>query len=243
MFLDEPHPQFEVKLDALVEVTPRTPPPPETTPAWREVASSAFAGGADGYEAAEFLFDGPMVSSSPDVTAYIAGSFQGNEPILAALIDLNARMRKDFTFKAGATTVNTPVRTVLAQRAGVCQDFAHLVIAGLRGIGLPARYVSGYVRTRPAPGQPRRRGADQSHAWVACWMGAELGWIGIDPTNNLIVNDEHVVLGWGRDFSDVSPLRGVILGGGSHRVEVGVDLEPADPADVAEAEAKAQDAR
>ncbi len=241
MFLDEPHPEFEVRLDALVEVATRTPPAPEDTPPWREVAAAAFAGGADGYEAAEFLFDGPMVGTSPDVTAYVAGSFRSNEPLLAGLIDLNARMRKDFTFRAGATTVNTPVRTVLTQRAGVCQDFAHLVIAGLRGLGLPARYVSGYVRTRPAPGQPRRRGADQSHAWVGCWMGAGLGWIDIDPTNNLVVNDEHVVLGWGRDFSDVSPLRGVILGGGSHTVEVGVDLEPADAADIASARAATVD--
>jgi transglutaminase-like putative cysteine protease len=116
---------------------------------------------------------------------------------------------------------------VLAQRAGVCQDFSHLMIAGLRALGLPARYVSGYIRTRPPPGGVKRRGADQSHAWVGCWLGPEFGWIDLDPTNDLIVQDEHVVLAWGRDYGDVSPVRGVILGGGKHTLEVCVDLEAA----------------
>jgi transglutaminase-like putative cysteine protease len=102
------------------------------------------------------------------------------------------------------------------------------MIAGLRGLGLPARYVSGYLRTRPPPGQPARRGADQSHAWVGCWLGPDHGWVDLDPTNNLVVCDEHVVLGWGRDYGDVSPVRGVLLGGGKHTVEVGVDLIPED---------------
>jgi transglutaminase-like putative cysteine protease len=115
---------------------------------------------------------------------------------------------------------------VLAQRAGVCQDFAHLMIAGLRSLGLPARYTSGYIRTYPAPGRPRRVGADVSHAWVGAWLGETHGWVDLDPTNNLIVREEHVVLGWGREFGDVSPLRGIILGGGDHSLSVSVDLEP-----------------
>jgi transglutaminase-like putative cysteine protease len=115
---------------------------------------------------------------------------------------------------------------VLAQRAGVCQDFSHLMISALRALGLPARYVSGYLRTRPPPGQVARRGADQSHAWVGSWLGPGLGWVDLDPTNDLVVGEEHVVLGWGRDFGDVSPVRGVILGGGEHSVAVAVDLEP-----------------
>jgi len=114
----------------------------------------------------------------------------------------------------------------LKTRLGVCQDYAHLMIACLRSLGLPARYVSGYLRTLPPAGQERRRGADQSHAWAACWLGADIGWVDFDPTNNLLVSDEHVTLAWGRDFQDVSPLRGIILGGGRHALRVNVDLDP-----------------
>ena len=123
------------------------------------------------------------------------------------------------------TTIATPVARVLRQRAGVCQDFSHLMIAGLRALGLPARYVSGYIRTRPPPGRAARRGADQSHAWVGAWLGPAHGWVDLDPTNDLVVQDEHVVLGWGRDYGDVSPVRGVLLGGGTHKLSVRVDLE------------------
>jgi transglutaminase-like putative cysteine protease len=228
MFLDEPHPSFVVTLDAIVEVTPPRVPPAKRTPVWSDVSASAYAGGQGGYEAAEFLFDSPMAPAIQEARDYAAPSFPPGRPVLEGLIDLNTRIGRDFKFRAGVTTVNTTVKQVLTQRAGVCQDFSHLMIAGLRGMGLPARYVSGYIRTRPPPGQQRRRGADQSHAWVACWVGAEHGWVHIDPTNNILIKDEHVVLGWGRDFSDVSPLCGVILGGGKHRLTVSVDLEPAE---------------
>ena len=124
------------------------------------------------------------------------------------------------------TTLATPVGEILERREGVCQDFSHLMICALRGLGLPARYVSGYIRTRPPPGLSRRRGADQSHAWVGCWLGPEHGWTDLDPTNGLVVGDEHVVLAWGRDYGDVTPVRGVILGGGEHSLSVRVDLEP-----------------
>ena len=146
--------------------------------------------------------------------------------MLEALLELNARIRREFTFRAGVTTISTPIDRVLERREGVCQDFTHLMLGALRALGLPARYTSGYIRTRPPPGQARRRGADQSHAWVGCWLGPEHGWVDLDPTNGVVVREEHVVLGWGRDFGDVSPLRGVILGGGAHKLTVGVDLEP-----------------
>ncbi len=162
--------------------------------------------------------------------AFARPSFPPGRPILAGLLDLNARIHRDFAFRAGVTTVGTPIAELLAKRAGVCQDFTHLMLAGLRALGLSARYVSGYLRTRPPPGQVARRGADQSHAWVGGWLGPDHGWIDLDPTNNLIVADEHVVLAWGRDYSDISPIRGVILGGGAHTVDVGVDLEAVDPA-------------
>ena len=145
---------------------------------------------------------------------------------MQAVLDLCGRINREFAFRPGVTTVNTSVADVLAGRAGVCQDFTHLMIAGLRAHGLPARYVSGYLRTKPPPGQAPRRGADQSHAWVGCWLGPEHGWVDLDPTNNLVVGDEHVVLAWGRDYGDISPVRGVILGGGAHTVTVGVDLAP-----------------
>jgi transglutaminase-like putative cysteine protease len=147
--------------------------------------------------------------------------------VLAGLLELNGRIRRDFAFRPGVTGVATPVSQVLAQRAGVCQDFTHLMITGLRGLGLPARYVSGYIRTHPGPGSTALRGADQSHAWVGCWLGPADGWVDLDPTNDLVAGEEHVVLGWGRDFADVSPLRGIILGGGEHRLDVSVDLTPA----------------
>lgn len=225
LFMDRPHDRFEVTLDATVDVLfPRPPPPADTLP-WEQVAEAARLGGPDGWQASEFVFDSPMAPADAGAGGYAATSFPPGQPILAGLIDLNGRIRREFAFRAGVTTISTPVARVLAQRAGVCQDFTHLMIAGLRALGLPARYVSGYLRTKPPPGGQRRRGADQSHAWVGAWLGPEHGWIDLDPTNDLVVRDEHVVLAWGRDYGDISPVRGVILGGGPHTVSVGVDLE------------------
>jgi transglutaminase-like putative cysteine protease len=231
MFLDTPHETFEVTLEAEVDVRPPAVPEAARTPAWEDVSRAAFAGGA-AHEAAEFLFDSPMVAAIPEARDYAAESFPPGRTVLEGVLDLNARIGRDFAFKGGVTTVNTPVRQVMAQRAGVCQDFSHLMIAGLRGLGLPARYVSGYIQTKPPPGQARRRGADQSHAWVACWLGPEDGWVDVDPTNGIVVADAHVVLGWGRDYGDVSPICGVILGGGKHSVAVSVDLEHVGKEDV-----------
>jgi transglutaminase-like putative cysteine protease len=224
MFLDKPHPTFNVTVEASVDVAAPPPPPPAETPSWREVSERAFAGGQDAYQAAEFLFESPAVTDVAEARDYAKKSFAAERPILEALLDLNARIKRDFKFRAGVTTVSTTFRQVLAQRAGVCQDFSHLMIAGLRSLGLPARYVSGYIRTHPTPGQKRRLGSDQSHAWVGAWLGPLHGWVDLDPTNGIVVADEHVVLGWGRDFGDVSPIRGVILGGGAHTVDVSVDL-------------------
>jgi transglutaminase-like putative cysteine protease len=193
------------------------------------VAAAARRGGPGGgaWRAAEFALGSPLAVPGRAARAYAAPSFPAGWPVLAGLLDLNARIARDFRFRAGVTSIATPVEEVLARREGVCQDFSHLMIAGLRALGLPARYVSGYVRTRPPPGQPRRRGADQSHAWVGCWLGPGQRWVDLDPTSALVVQDEHVVLGWGRDFNDVSPVRGVVLGGGPrHALAVSVDLEP-----------------
>ncbi|UFN51127.1 transglutaminase family protein [Roseomonas sp. OT10] len=222
MFLDDPHARFEVVARAVVDVSFPAPPPVEATRPWEEVAALA----PREPQAAEFTFDSPMVAASAVARDFAAPSFPPGRPILAGLLDLNARFRKEFRFRSGVTTIATPVEEVLRRREGVCQDYSHVMLAGLRSLGLPARYVSGYLRTYPPPGQTKRQGADMSHAWVGAWMGPGLGWIDLDPTNDLVVHEEHVVLGWGRDFGDVSPLRGVILGGGRHTLEVGVDLEP-----------------
>ncbi len=225
LFLDQPHERFEVTLEAEVVVAAPNSPDEAATKSWEEVARLAASGGVSA-DASEFVFPSPLVAAEPAARAYAEPCFTPGRPVFSALRELTVRIRNDFVFRPGVTDISTPVSTVLARRQGVCQDFTHLMIAALRGFGLPARYVSGYLRTRPPPGQPRRRGADQSHAWVGCWLGPEHGWIGLDPTNDLVVADEHVVLAWGRDYGDISPIRGVLLGGGRHEVKVSVDLEP-----------------
>ncbi len=231
LFMDRPHADFEVTSDSVVEVDCPPPPAPYLTPAWEHVVQATHSHA--GWEAVEFQFGTPMAPIDPDSKAYVAESFTEGRPVLEALLELNERFYSDFRFRSGVTTISTPVSQVMKRREGVCQDFSHAMISGLRGIGLPARYTSGYIRTKPPPGQTKRLGSDQSHAWVGCWLGPEHGWIDIDPTNGIVIKDEHVLLGWGRDFSDVSPVQGVILGGGGHTVSVAVDLEPADVKDAA----------
>ncbi len=218
LFLDVPHAAFQVIADATVDVGFPEPPDPAATLAWEAVAEYA----ASAWQAAEYMFGSPYAPADGSARDYAARCFAPGRPILEALLDLNASVRRDFTFRPGVTTTNTPIVEVLRRREGVCQDFTHLMISALRAHGLSARYVSGYIRTRPSR---TRLGADQSHAWVGCWLGPEHGWVDLDPTNGIVVRDEHVVLGWGRDFGDVTPLRGVILGGGEQRLSVEVVLE------------------
>jgi transglutaminase-like putative cysteine protease len=221
IFIDERHARFEVTAEALVEVEFPLPPAPAVTLPWEEVVVASRAG-----EAVEFTFASPLVPILAAAREYAAPSFPPGQKVLAGLLDLTSRIRREFAFRPGVTTVSTPVEELLQRREGVCQDFSHLMIAALRSLGLPGRYVSGYIRTHPAPGTTGLRGADQSHAWVAAWQGPAHGWIDLDPTNDLVVRDEHVVLAWGRDFGDVSPVRGVILGGGRHSLAVAVELAP-----------------
>jgi len=157
--------------------------------------------------------------------AYGGDCFQPGRPILAAAMALMAKIHGEFKFDAAATNVTTPVMKFFEQKRGLCQDFTHLMISCLRSTGLAARYVSGYLLTRPAPGKPRRVGADVSHAWVSLFVPGN-GWVDLDPTNNVMPSLEHITLGWGRDFSDVTPLRGVINGGGEPTLEVKVTVEP-----------------
>jgi transglutaminase-like putative cysteine protease len=222
LFLDRPHADFIVTAESLVDVS--YPEPPDKTAAWEKVVEAAL--GPQAGPAAEYRFDSPMAPAVAEATAYARASFPGGRPVLDALCDFNRRIYKEFRFRSGVTTISTPVSQVMKRREGVCQDFTHLMVSALRGLGIPARYNSGYIRTKPPPGQKRRQGADQSHAWVGAWLGPEHGWVDLDPTNGIVVHNEHVLLGWGRDYGDVSPVQGVILGGGAHHLKVAVDLEP-----------------
>lgn len=180
-------------------------------------------------DAVQYLFDSPNVTLSPALAKYARGSFGEGRPLVESCADLMARIHADFAFDPTATTVATPVLEVLARKRGVCQDFAHLMIACLRSLGLAARYVSGYLLTNPPPGQPRLVGADASHAWVSVFC-PHYGWVDFDPTNDVLPELDHITVAWGRDFSDVTPMRGVILGGGMHEVEVEVTVSPLDEA-------------
>jgi transglutaminase-like putative cysteine protease len=179
----------------------------------------------EGLEAFQFQFESPRIRIRPEFAEYALQSFTPGRPMPEALWDLTTRIHKDFRFDSKVTNVRTTVEEVFRKRRGVCQDFAHVQMACLRSLNLAARYVSGYLRTYPPPGKPRLVGADASHAWISAYCRG-LGWLDMDPTNNVAPLDGHVTLAWGRDYSDVSPLRGLILGGGNHTLEVAVDMEP-----------------
>lgn len=174
-------------------------------------------------EATHFLYASPHVVCSQDLAQYALTSFTPGRAHLDGALDLTKRIYVDFEFDGEATDIATPLKDVLSNRRGVCQDFAQLMIGCLRSLGLPARYVSGYILTHPPEGQPRLIGADASHAWVSVFC-PELGWVDFDPTNGCLVQHEHITLGWGRDFSDVTPMRGIVLGGGKHSLQVNVTV-------------------
>ena len=238
--LDEPHREFSVEAVSQVTIQRPVPPPPEAGLAWERVREAALALpslGPDG--PAHFQFPSHRVPLVPEVTDYARTSFSPGRSAYGAAVELMHRIRDDFRFDAKATTVSTPLAEAFALRAGVCQGFAHVMIAGLRGLGLPAAYVSGYLRTRPPPGRPRLRGADASHAWVALWCGAdhgagegigEGGWIGLDPTNACVVRDDHIVVARGRDYGDVAPIDGIVASAGAQKLTVEVDVIPEDEA-------------
>lgn len=227
--LSEPHRMLDVVGRSLVEVVPRPDVDENASPAWEFVCDRLRGDRRrDVLGAFELTFESPQVRMSEDSAAYARASFAPNRPALAAVRDLIARIHTDFVYDSKATDVSTSVDEVLARRRGVCQDFAHVALACLRGVGMAARYVSGYLLTRPPEGKPRLVGADASHAWVSVFL-PDSGWFDFDPTNNLMPSDEHVTVAWGRDFADVTPVRGVILGGGKHDVRVSVDVAPAGP--------------
>jgi transglutaminase-like putative cysteine protease len=225
--LDQPHETLTVRVAARVAVEAKDSLNPAATPAWEAVRDAAVACSDLGPQAAaHYLFPSRQVSLDPGVRAYAAASFPPGKPILDGAIDLAKRIKKDFAYEPGATTTETTPSMAFGLRRGVCQDFAHIMIAGLRGLGLPAAYVSGYVRTVQSADEVRLEGADAMHAWVAVWCGENAGWHGLDPTNGIRAGQDHVVLAVGRDYADVAPIDGVIFAAGGQKLEVSVSVIP-----------------
>lgn len=222
----EPHDELRIEARSRVSIDDYPAAWPEHSKPWEEVARSLPADlSPEGLEAYQFVFESPRIRPGTEFADYALPSFPPARPLAEALLDLTGRIHKDFRFDSKATNIRTPPEEVLSLGRGVCQDFAHLQVACLRSLGLPARYVSGYLRTYPPPGRPRLVGADASHAWVSAYCPGA-GWLDVDPTNNMVPFQSHVTLSWGRDYGDVSPVRGIIQGGRDHKVEVGVDMEP-----------------
>jgi transglutaminase-like putative cysteine protease len=223
--IHEPHNNLRVTSRADVEVAPHAPLPAASAP-WESVRDGVRAGAdAEARTARAFAYASPHVPASAAARAYALPSFGAGRGVVEAARELTTRIHADFVYDSGATTNATPVDEVLRLRRGVCQDFAHVQITCLRALGLAARYVSGYLVTRPPPGKPRLVGADASHAWLAVFAPGH-GWIPFDPTNDLVPGEQHITVAWGRDYSDVTPVRGVVMGGGRHDLWVSVDVAP-----------------
>ncbi len=229
--LHEGHRRLSLSAVSRVEVRPFPVADPATSPPWEDVRDALKSDRSPlAMEAYQFCFPSPFIDKlwgelGKALADYALVSFTPRRPIVEAALELTKRVHREFRYDAAATNVNTPLEDVFRFKHGVCQDLAHVEIGALRAIGLGARYVSGYLLTHPPPGKPRLVGADASHAWLAVYCGSH-GWIDFDPTNNLIPTDEHITLGWGRDYGDVCPVAGVFVGGGSNSLTVAVDVAP-----------------
>ena len=224
--LEEPHDRLIVEASSELELYSATDPDFSGSAPWETVVESLVSDHSEeGLDAYQFVFDSQRVGASRELADYAHEAFPAGRPLLEAILDLMRKIHRDFRFDTKATEVSTPVKVFFEKRRGVCQDFAHLQIACLRSLGLPARYVSGYLQTLPPPGRPRLVGADASHAWCSAWCPGA-GWVDFDPTNNCVPTNSHITVAWGRDYSDVSPIHGVLLGGAKHTLDVGVDVEP-----------------
>jgi transglutaminase-like putative cysteine protease len=224
--LDESHRKLLLTATSRVTVSPQVVPEANETPEWEDIAASIRDQSIDGwFDVNEFVYDSSLAPSGDTFRDYASDCFAPKQPILDGAIALMSKIFREFKYDPKATTVVTRPAEALAQKHGVCQDFAHVAISCLRSLGLPARYVSGYLRTLPPPGKERLIGADASHAWFSIWCG-EAGWIDLDPTNDKVCGTDHIPIAWGRDYSDVAPIRGVFTGGGQHTLKVSVDVEP-----------------
>jgi transglutaminase-like putative cysteine protease len=223
--IQELHRTLAVEAVTEVELEP-TPPPAATAVAWEEARARLRAGrDVEGLACYQLAFDSPLVRASETLRDYATPSFPPGRPLLEAALDLSSRIHRELAYRPGATTVHTTPEETLRLGRGVCQDFAHLAIGCLRSLGLAARYVSGYLVTgRSATSDAATlAGADASHAWLGVWL-PDAGWVDLDPTNDLVPHDRHVTVAWGRDYGDVCPIKGVILGGGEHAVQVAVEV-------------------
>lgn len=223
--IQQPHEKMCVRALSELELSDR-PLPVAPTPPWESVVTALRQSVVqEEIEARQYILDSPMVPVTPELLDYAAPSFLPGRPIAEAVSDLMQRIFREFKYDPEFSTIATPLRDVIQHKKGVCQDFAHLAIGCLRAQGLAARYMSGYIETAPPPGKEKMVGADASHAWFAVYIPG-FGWLEYDPTNNQLPNGQHLVLAWGRDFSDVSPLKGVAYGGGEHELKVAVDVIP-----------------
>lgn len=221
---------LRIVTEFIAELAP--PPVPQATPALddlRHLAGDARTLGP--LAPAAYLFGASMTPLDEAIGAWATRDLPPDAPVLDAVRALATRIHREFTYRSGVTTSRTLPAEAFAAKAGVCQDFAHVLIVALRMHGIPAGYVSGYLRTLPPPGRPRLVGADAMHAWAAAWCGPQAGWIGIDPTNNSLAREDHIVLGMGRDYADVTPVNGVFVGGGAQRTDFRVDVVPVDEAE------------
>ena len=222
----KPHSKLCIELAALVEVSRLEPPYLSQTLPWESAARAALAVSSLSNAApVHWLYPSRYVRLHQEITDYARISFSPGRPILEAADEFMRRIQKDFTYDPKSTDIATPLLQSFQSRRGVCQDFAHIMLAGLRGLGLPAAYVSGYIRTIPAPGQAYLEGADASHAWVSLWCGDANGWLQLDPTNGIIVRDEHIMVALGRDYADVSPIDGIIVSAGKQELDVSVTIK------------------
>ncbi len=226
--IESSHKEFVLLARSTVETALARPINLAATSGWDQLDTSLNATGFGSnsrpdLEVIQYRCLSRLTPASLELADYAAASFQPGRPTMEACMDLVRRVYADFKFDPTATDISTPVSQVFKQRRGVCQDFSHLTLAALRSHRVPCRYVSGYILTRPPPGQPKLQGTDASHAWISAWA-PETGWVDFDPTNGLIVGDEHVTIAHGRDYNDVSPISGVLIGGGAHTVSVAVDV-------------------
>lgn len=228
--IEENHRQLKVTSISKLRVHSRKIPPAESTLPWEAVVESVARASDLGWlDASPFLFDSRRIQRSTKFAQYALQDFTAGRPILLCGLEFVDRIHREFKYDPTSTFVDTLPHETFSIKRGVCQDFAQVAISCLRSIGLAARYVSGYLRTKPPEGKPRLIGADQSHAWLSLYCGADVGWVDLDPTNNCLCTKDHIPICWGRDYQDVVPVRGVFLGGGQHSLSVSVDVSPVEP--------------